>query len=77
MVHDHRDMGITFDGRLDKVLQKRLAGVFARPGARLHDHGGAHLVGRLHDGLNLLEVVDVKCWNTVAVGGCVVQQFAH
>ena len=53
LVHDHRNMRIAFDGRLDQVFQECLARVLARTGARLHDDRGAHFIGGLHDGLDL------------------------
>ena len=77
LVHHHRHMRIGFDGGLDQVFEEGLACVLARTGARLHDDRSAHFVSSLHDGLDLLQVVDIKSRDAVAVGGSVVQQFAH
>jgi hypothetical protein len=52
-------------------------GIFAGAGRRLHDHRAAGLVGRGHDGLDLLQIVDVKRREAVAVFGGVVQQLTH
>jgi hypothetical protein len=62
---------------LNQVLDERLTGIFAGTGAGLQDDGCSDLVGRHHDGLHLLQVVDVESWNAVAVDGCMVQQLAH
>jgi hypothetical protein len=59
------------------VLDEGLAGVLAGPGAGLQDHRRADFVGGSHHGLHLFEVVDVESRNAVAVGGGVVEQFAH
>ena len=63
--------------RLNQVLDEGLTGVLAGACAGLQDDRCTHFVSRLHDGLHLLQVVDVEGWNAVAVDGCVVQQFAH
>jgi hypothetical protein len=77
LVHDDGDVRVGLDGRLDQVAQERLAGVL--PGARgtLHDHRAAGLVGGLHDGAHLLEVVDIEGGQAVAVVRGVVEQLAH
>ncbi|OQC12197.1 MAG: hypothetical protein BWX79_01174 [Alphaproteobacteria bacterium ADurb.Bin100] len=77
LVHDQRDVRVHLGGGLDQVLDKGLTRVLAGTGARLQDHGSADLVGRRHHGLHLFEVVDVEGRNAVAVGGCVIKQFAH
>src|SRR5665647_1562106 len=77
LMHDDGNVRIAFDRSLDQVLEKTLAGVFARTGAGLHDHRGIDLIGSLHDGADLLQVVDVESRNAVAMGGGMVQQLAH
>jgi hypothetical protein len=77
LVHDHRDVRIGLDGRLDEVAQEMLAGVLARAGRALHDHRAAGLVGGLHDGADLFQVVHVEGGQAVAVFRGVVQQLAH
>ncbi|MDT4883623.1 hypothetical protein FQZ97_1196800 [compost metagenome] len=59
------------------MLDEGFTRVFAGAGAGLQDDGRAGFLGGLHDGLDLFEVVDVEGRNAVAVGGGVVQQFAH
>ena len=61
----------------NQMLEEVLARVFTCAGAGLHDHRGTGLFGRLHDGLDLLQVVDVERWYRVVVDRCVVQQLAH
>jgi hypothetical protein len=77
LVHDQRNVGPLLGGGLDQVLDERLTRVFAGTGAGLQDDRRTDLVGGHHDGLDLLQVVDVESWNAVAVDGCVVQQLAH
>ena len=47
------------------------------PAEAWHDHRGVGLVGGLHDGAHLLQVVDVEGGDAVAVLGGVVQQLTH
>ena len=77
LVHDDRDVGMGLDGGLDQVAQEGLAGILAGAGGALHDHRAVGLVGGLHDGLDLLQVVDVEGGQAVAVFGGVVEQLAH
>ncbi|MCY1233654.1 hypothetical protein D9M72_462050 [compost metagenome] len=77
LVHHHGDVRVGLDRGFDQVAQEVLAGVFAGARRGLHDHRSVDLVGRLHDGLHLLEVVHVEGRQAVAVLGCVVQQLAH
>ena len=77
LVHHQRNMRITLDGGRNKVFDEGFAGVFARTRAGLQDHRGADLIGRRHDRLHLLQVVDIEGRNAVAVDGCVIQQLAH
>ncbi|CFO28703.1 Uncharacterised protein [Bordetella pertussis] len=77
LVHDDRDVGVRLDGGLDEVFQEAFAGIFAGAGRGLHDHRAVGLGGGFHDGLDLLQVVDVESGNAVAVLGGVVEQLAH
>ena len=77
LVHDDGDGGVAFHRGLNQVLEKVLTGVFAGAGAGLHDHGSAGFFGRLHDGLNLLQVVDVERRNRIVMRCSVVQKLAH
>jgi hypothetical protein len=65
------------DRRLDQVAQIGLAGVFAGAGRALHDHRAVGFGGGFHDGLDLLQVVDVEGGQAVAVFGGMVEQLAH
>jgi hypothetical protein len=58
---------------LDEVLTR----VFARASTGLQDDGRAHSVGSRHDGLHLLQVVDVESGDAVTKHGRMVQEFAH
>ena len=77
LVHDQRNMGVGLDGRLDQVLDKGFTRVFARTSTGLQNNRRTGFVCRRHDRLHLLEVIDVKGRNAVAVGGRVVEQLAH
>ena len=74
LVHHHRDVGISFDRSQDQVAQEAFAGVLAGAAGGLQDDGAVRLGSRLHDGLHLLQVVDVEGRNAVAVLGGVVKQ---
>jgi hypothetical protein len=60
LVHHQRDVRVHLGGGLDQVLDEGLAGVLAGTGAGLQDHRRADFVGGGHDGLHLLQVVDVE-----------------
>ncbi|GAB1383278.1 hypothetical protein MASR1M50_15980 [Burkholderiales bacterium] len=77
LVHHQRDVGVSLGGGLDQVLDEVLARVLARAGAGLQDDRRAHFVGGGHDGLHLLQVVDVEGGDAVAVFSGVVEQLAH
>ena len=77
LVQADGDVRILLDGRFDQLAQERLAGVFARPGRGLQDDRAVAGFGGLHDGLDLLHVIDVEGGKTVAVLGRVVEQLAQ
>ena len=77
LVHHHGNFWIGLNRGLNQQLQEAFARIFARTRRGLHDHGRAGFFGGFHDGLNLLQIVDVEGWNTVAIGRGVVQQLAH
>jgi hypothetical protein len=60
LVHDDGNIGVALHGRLDQVAQEHFAGIFAGARGRLHDHRAVRLGRGGHDGLHLLEVVDVN-----------------
>ena len=77
LVHHHGNVGVRLNSGLNEQLQKTFASIFARTCRGLHDDGRTRFFGSLHDGLDLLQVVDVESWNAVAVDGRMVQQLAH
>src|SRR5690606_19877361 len=77
LVHDHGNVGVGLDGGLDQVLEKTFTGVLAGACGGLHDDRAVGFCRRFHDGLDLLQVVDIECRNAVAVFGCVIQQLTH
>ncbi len=77
LVHDQRNVGPLLGGSLNQVLDERLTRILASTCAGLQDDRGTDFIGSGHDGLDLLQVVDVESWNAVAVDGGMVQQLAH
>ena len=77
LVHDQRNMRPLLSGGLDQVFDERLTGVLACTRAGLQNDRRTDLVGGLHNGLDLFEVVDVESGDAVAVDRSVVEQFAH
>ncbi len=77
LVHDNRNMRIGFEGSQNLVTQESFAGVLTRPGRGLHDHGRINLAGGLHDGPDLLHVIDVEGRQTIGVFSRMVEQLAH
>jgi hypothetical protein len=73
----HRDVRELLDGGEDQVAQEGGTRVLAGTGGGLDDDRGVGLVGGLHDGAHLLEVVDVERRDAVLMLGGVVQQLAH
>ena len=61
-----------FDGRQHQMPQIGFARVFARTGRGLQDDRAVGFLRRLHDGLHLLEVVDIESRNAIAVFGSVI-----
>jgi hypothetical protein len=59
------------------VIQEPVIGVSPRAAARLNDDGRLGLARRFHDRLNLFQVVDVECANTVTAFGSLVENLPH
>ena len=74
LVHADRNVRIHFDRGEDEVAQEGLAGVGTGTGGTLQDHRRIDGGGGLHDGLDLLHVVDVERRQTIAVFGGMVEQ---
>jgi hypothetical protein len=77
LVHDDGNMRIGLHGCFDKVAQKSLASIFSRASRTLHDYRTVAFVRRLHDGMDLLQVIDVECGQAVAVFRCMVQKLTQ
>jgi len=77
LVHHQGNMRIGLTGSLNQVLDERLTRILARTRAGLQDDWRTHLVGRGHHRLHLLQVVHIEGRNAIAIGGGMVQQFAH
>ena len=77
LVHTNRDVRVHLDRGSDEVAQKGLTGIGACPGRALQNHRAVDRRRGLHDGLHLLQVVDVESRQAVAVFGGVVQQLTQ
>ena len=74
LVHTDRNFRIGFQCGKDQVTQKGLTRIFAGAGGYLDQRGAVGFLGGFHDGMKLLEVVDVEGRYAVIVFGCVIQQ---
>jgi len=77
LVHDDRDIRISFEGCQNLVAEECFAGVFSRPCGGLHDDGRVEFACGVHDGADLLHVVDVEGGQTVTIFSSMVQQLAQ
>ena len=68
-VHDQGNLGIEFRCCQHQVIQELVLRIRARAAAGLNNDRRARLLGRFHDCLNLLHVIDVESSNTVAAFG--------
>ncbi|MDT4862587.1 hypothetical protein FQZ97_972510 [compost metagenome] len=76
-MHDDGNVRVHLDRGLDHLAQEGFTRVLARTGAGLQDHRRVARVGRLHDGLDLLQVVHVERGHAVVVFGGVVEQLSQ
>jgi len=67
LVQDHRDVWMGFDRGQHHVAQIWLSGVLSGAGRGLQNHGAAGLLRRLHNGLDLFEVVYVECRDAIVM----------
>lgn len=77
LVHTDRHIGPGFDRGFDHVFEEGFTGVLTGARRSLHDDRGVDFCGGGHDGLNLLNVVDVEGRYAVTVFGCMIQQLTH
>ena len=77
LMHHNGDMGIGLDRCLNEVFQEAFASVFTRTCGGLHDDRAVSLSSRFHDGLDLFQVVHVKCGNAITMLCGVVEKLAH
>jgi hypothetical protein len=68
---------VRFDRRQHHVAQVGLPGVLASARGGLQYDRASRLFGSLHDGLDLLEIVDVECGHAIAVLSGMIQQLAQ
>jgi hypothetical protein len=77
LVQRDGDLRIQFYGGQHEVKQKPIVRVLAGAATYLDDDGGLGLAGRLHDGLNLLHVIDVESANAIATLGRFIQELSQ
>ena len=77
LMHHDWNMREFFNCCQDQVAQEGGTGIFPRASRGLHDNRRVSGVSSFHDGAHLLKVINVECWNTVAIFGCVVEHLAH
>ena len=77
LVHDQGNVGIRFSSGLNQVFDEVFTRVFASACAGLQNDRCADFIRSCHDGLYLLQIIDVEGGNAVAIGRSVVEQFAH
>jgi len=60
LVQTDRNIRILLDGGFDHLAQEGLAGILAGAGRGLQDDRAVAGFGSLHDGLDLLQIIDVE-----------------
>jgi hypothetical protein len=70
-------MGVAFNGGLNEILQKPLSGVLAGTCGGLHDDRTIGFMRGLHNGLDLLKVVNVERGDAITVFGSMIEQLTH
>ena len=68
-VHDQGNLGIEFRCCQHQVIQELVLRIRAGAAAGLNNDRRARLLGRFHDCLNLLHIIDVESSNAVAAFG--------
>ena len=77
LVHGDRNLRIKLGRGEHQMAQVVVLRILAGSARSLHDHRRIGLLGRLHDRLNLLHVVDVERGQAVVVLGGMIQQQTH
>jgi len=76
-VHGHGNVRVFLAGSFHELLEVDEAAVLQGAAARLDNHRAVGFVGRLHDGLDLLHVVDVERAHTVSALRGLIQNLTH
>jgi hypothetical protein len=71
------NVGVFFTGSFHELLEVNEAAVLKGAAAGLDDYRAVGFVGRLHDGLDLLHVIDVEGAHTVTAFGGLIQNLTH
>jgi hypothetical protein len=77
LVHHHRDVGVRFNRRQHQVTQIGFASVLACTCRGLQDDRAVGFLRCFHDGLNLLQVVDIERWHAITVLSRVIQNLSQ
>ena len=76
-VQNDRDLRIDFGGGDHQVIQEPVVRVLARATAGLNNDRRLGFPGCFHNGLDLLQVVDVERANAIPALGCLVEDLSH
>ena len=74
LMHTDGNLRVHFKCRIHEMAQERLTRIFTGTCRDLHDHGTIRFLRSLKDGLNLLQIVDIKGRHTVVIFCSVIQQ---
>ena len=69
LVHHHRNIRVRFNRRQHQMAQVGFARILACTCGGLQDDRAVGFLRSLHDGLHLLEVVDIESRNAIAMFG--------
>ena len=76
LVHANWNMGVLLNCGFDEATKEWLARILPGSCGGLKNHRAIHFVGRLHDGVNLLHIINVKSRQSVAMLGSVVKKLS-
>jgi hypothetical protein len=77
LVHHNGDVRVSFHRCQDEMAQEVFPSVVPGTTGSLQDNRTVGFVRRLHDGLDLLHVIDVERGNAIAILSRVVEQETH